>query len=602
MYLKNGNHTNDFEMFLNNLADDKNNVTIRRGENKIIVDEEIFIIFNEPLKNKHFNFSDIVFNKTVTFQSHSEDGLEFNLENTYFEKLNILNCTIDHIVFSGEINHIEELNISKCKLKGVTINSNIQGDIKFQECTFEDFNKYNSGKNIRFAANFAFNFCEVGDIVKLTNFDFENKVSFKMSKFKNNVYFNNSHFKDHADFHECEFEKTACFYGVKFGKAPNLSQVIFKGNLNAVNVNLNFTFNELEDKIKQECEDFNESTKGQDKKSLDKFANDFRDSFRTFKSALIKDNNLLDASNFHKYELYCKEIELKQNWNKKGIKPQNQQNLEKNTWRVRELVDFLLLGFYRKLCDHHTDFLKVFNNFILLIVLYALFFLGFIWFHDDKLESIRAILNLFGFFDGFEFYFNIGVIICLVLGLILAFYKIDENFTKLFSKILKIFQCSPYIKEWLLKIFKKETFIKLFSGLKIIGTDLWFLIESLIVIFFIPCAFYGLFGFFLNLDKDFEYSLFINALFVSLYICLVCTKSLFFGRYVVLIFSYMGFFIILIKQPSIIHPLIGKIANEYGKFSNYPSLTTLNILYTILLALILFSLQKTARKNSIVPN
>ncbi|EAH6127687.1 hypothetical protein ELQ17_08885 [Campylobacter sp. US18a] len=105
---------------------------------------------------------------------------------------------------------------------------------------------------------------------------------------------------------------------------------------------------------------------------------------------------------------------------------------------------------------------------------------------------------------------------------------------------------------------------------------------------------------FLNLGKDFGYSLFINTLFVSLYICLVYTKSLFFGRYVVLIFSYTGFFTILIKQPSIIHSLIGKITNESDKFFNYSSLIVLNILYTILLALVLFSLQKTARKNSIV--
>lgn len=53
----------------------------------------------------------------------------------------------------------------------------------------------------------------------------------------------------------------------------------------------------------------------------------------------------------------------------------------------------------------------------------------------------------------------------------------------------------------------------------------------------------------------------------------------------------------LIKQPSVIHPLIGKIANESDKFFNYPSLIALNILYAILLALVLFSLQKTARKK-----
>lgn len=61
-------------------------------------------------------------------------------------------------------------------------------------------------------------------------------------------------------------------------------------------------------------------------------------------------------------------------------------------------MDFLLLGFYRKLCDHHTDFLKVFNNLILLIALYALFVFGFTWLHDDKLEDTRADFNFIWIF------------------------------------------------------------------------------------------------------------------------------------------------------------------------------------------------------------
>ncbi|EAJ0637170.1 hypothetical protein B6948_08855, partial [Campylobacter jejuni] len=191
MYLNNGNYTNDFEMFLNYLADDEKTSTVVKDKDKIIVNDEIFIIFNESLKNKHFNFSDIVFNKTVTFQGNYENELEFNFENTYFEKLNILNCNVDNIIFSGDINYIKELNISGCNFTEVTINSNIQGEIKFQKCNFKDFNKHNSGKNIKFTANFVFDFCKVDDIVNLINFDFENKVSFKMSKFTDNVYFNN---------------------------------------------------------------------------------------------------------------------------------------------------------------------------------------------------------------------------------------------------------------------------------------------------------------------------------------------------------------------------------------------------------------------------
>ncbi|WP_455940817.1 pentapeptide repeat-containing protein [Helicobacter pullorum] len=341
-------------MFLNYLADNKNNTTIIRDRDKIIVNEEIFIIFNESLKNKHFNFSDIVFNKTVTFQTNRENGLEFNFENTYFEKLNILNCDVDNIIFSGEINYIKESNISECKIKGVTINSNIEGDVKFQKCIFEDFNKYNSGKNIKFGANFVFDFCETEDITNLMNFDFENRVSFKMSKFKNNIYFNNSYFKDSADFHECEFEKTACFYGVKFDKVPNFSQVQFKGSLNAVNTNLNFGFESLKEKIKQEHIEYNK--RESIKKPLAHFANDFRDSFRIFKSTLIKDNNLLDASNFHKYELYSKEIEL----------------VSKENKTIKDKVEKWQLWFYRKLCDHHTDLVLNLKWLVYTIALYVL--------------------------------------------------------------------------------------------------------------------------------------------------------------------------------------------------------------------------------------
>ncbi|EAI3966001.1 hypothetical protein YO40_06250 [Campylobacter jejuni] len=432
--------------------------------------------------------------------------------------------------------------------------------------------------NCNFKKEVYLNFQECLDSFQMDNCVFEDRVTIK-GKFNDNVYFNNSIFKNYADFHECEFEKTANFYGVRFNKTPNFSQAIFRGNLNAVNANLNFTFDDLQERIKQEYEDFNKNI--ENKKSLDKFANDFRDSFRTFKNALIKDNNLLDASNFHKYELYCKEIELKQNWDKRGENVKNTTDLEKNVSRIRDFMDFLLLGFYRKLCDHHTDFLKVFNNLILLIALYALFVFGFTWLHDDKLEDTRAILTLFGFFDKFRLYFDIISTIFVVFGCGFFVCKLDS-----------------YEKKN--NVSKKQNI----NFIYIIG-DFLNLIKSLLFASFIPCVFYvlfSLFGFFLNLGKDFGYSLLINTLFVSLYICLVYTKSLFFGKYVVLIFSYIVFIIMLIKQPNVIHPLIGKIANESDKFFNYPSLIVLNILYTILLALVLFSLQKTARKNSIVPS
>ncbi|GKY55185.1 hypothetical protein THJ084_11330 [Campylobacter jejuni] len=276
----------------------------------------------------------------------------------------------------------------------------IENPVYIYGCTFEE---NVISYNIKFKSNVVIAYCRFNK-----NFYFEANTFCNSSNFERNFY-------NYASFKKSHFEKNVTFYNSTF-KGLDFSQAIFNENLNIVNTKLNFTFSNLEEKIEQEYEEFNKNKKEEDQKSLDKFANDFRDSFRTFKSALIKDNNALDASNFHKYELYCKEIELKQNWDKRGENVKNTTDLEKNVSRIRDFMDFLLLGFYRKLCDHHTDFLKVFNNLILLIALYALLVFGFTWLHDDKLEDTRAILTLFGFFDKFRLYFDIISAIFVVFG------------------------------------------------------------------------------------------------------------------------------------------------------------------------------------------
>ncbi|HEG5396607.1 TPA: pentapeptide repeat-containing protein [Campylobacter coli] len=176
-----------------------------------------------------------------------------------------------------------------------------------------------------------------------------NEIAFNTCTFKENAYFSNSNFTKGVDFHECEFEKTACFYGVKFDETPNFSQALFKGNINIINSNLNFDFTKLDKKIRLL------SSQGEGKYDYE-IANDFRDSFRTFKSALIKDNNFLDASNFHKYELYCKELEL--------------ENKKDKT--LKDKIDKWQLVFYRKLCDHHTDILRSLNSLILVIGIFVI--------------------------------------------------------------------------------------------------------------------------------------------------------------------------------------------------------------------------------------
>ncbi|EAH7847182.1 pentapeptide repeat-containing protein [Campylobacter jejuni] len=290
--------------------------------------------------------------KNVLEDLKNRYGYEGKNYKSIFKKEVYINCNcLERLNFS----HCEfESKVSLCFLKDNKYKEFHNG-IDFSNCIFKnevDFSYFVSGaplpdnKYYNNAQNTLFKDCI-----------FENKVDFHNSKITNNIYFNNAHFKDYVDFHECEFNKIACFYGVRFDKAPNFSQAIFKDNFNALNITLNFYFDDLKIQISKEYENFNKDIKEKEnKKPLDKFANDFRDSFRIFKSALIKDNNLLDASNFHKYELYCKEIELK---NKKGK-------------TFKDVVDRWQLIFYRKLCDHHTDILQSLNSLILVIGIFVI--------------------------------------------------------------------------------------------------------------------------------------------------------------------------------------------------------------------------------------
>ncbi|WP_192801297.1 MULTISPECIES: pentapeptide repeat-containing protein [Campylobacter] len=232
--------------------------------------------------------------------------------------------------------------IFECEIKDTRgLSSDIENGIFFLKCEFENkilfFNLY--FKNISFI---------------LCNF--KNNTTFQACTFKTFCNFESSVFENFVSFDKSMFLDKVSFYNTHFHKVPNFSQAIFNGNLNAINANLNFTFDNLEEKIKQEYEEFNKNKKKEDQKSLDKFANDFRDSFRTFKNALIKDNNLLDASNFHKYELYCKEIELK----------------NKKYKTLKDKMDKWQLIFYRKLCDHHTDILQSLNSLILVIGIFVI--------------------------------------------------------------------------------------------------------------------------------------------------------------------------------------------------------------------------------------
>ena len=355
--------------------------------------EKVYVIENCVSEN---SLEVIKFNKDIQFDDLLDYPLKFHkceflesvigYEKQFRHKLIFTNVTFKKIlnlafsIFSNEINFFnatleESIDCRQCEFKGafkafgvmflkraIFENSTFEKEVHFgKEIDDRNTEKSNMFGSCSFETAF-FENCNFFDSVYFKNNEFK-QLFFKNSIFKDNVYFNNSHFYDFADFHECEFEKTACFYGATFHNKAilNFSQAIFKENLNFVNVKCDFEFKDLKDTIEND-----------DKTLSSKVANDFRDSFRLIKNALVKDNNLLDASNFHKYELYCKEIELD----------------SKNPKMLKDKIDKLQLCFYRKLCNHHTDLILNLKWLMITIGLFTILFFA------SKIIQGKEIWNL----------------------------------------------------------------------------------------------------------------------------------------------------------------------------------------------------------------
>ena len=588
---------NLWHFFKSLIKDDSNDIRIETNENNekfIVVNREIYLDFSKINHDfKDLDFYNIKCLKKITLLNASEASISFQ-NSTICDTISICGYKNATLNLKGINNFLKDFNISGSNFKNIGINSHLKGDgrIIFQGCSFEDFNTIGYTK-VNIHNEFILKFCTFKGKSYFANLIFKNKINFEQSKFQDIAYFKETIFKDYADFSQCEFEKTANFYGAKFEKVPNFSQVQFKGSLNAVNMDLDFGFETLREKIKAEHELSKQQAAPragkvlelQFHKSLASIANDFRDSFRIFKNALIKENNNLDASEFHKLELYCKEIELGESPNKRGIQAQSEEDVRKNTKPFKESIDWFLLRFYRKLSEHHTDLLRVLNNLVLLIALYAGFvYIGNFKIGDAKTSSISQ--QLFQHIEAFQNYiknlsvvqeYSLVLIILLILFVAFAIYLVFK---------LKLL------------IHIKTTFKIILAG---IMKNFWLLLKILSVILSIFCIItFIVLQFETNNRSSILVNIFGFCLFIILYLWLVCLDSIFL-RYIVVIIAYIVASVALGDNIAILNPLLGKLISNKEPI-NDPLFTAITLAYTILTLLVLFSLQKTARKNSIVPS
>ncbi|QPI00019.1 pentapeptide repeat-containing protein [Campylobacter concisus] len=382
------------------------------------------------------DFSSAEFYCELNLHARQFDGININFTNAKFnQKLSfnksIINCEMlfKEACFEGDLIFTEAkfdyvVNLDKSKFKG---KAQFRGT-KFSEAiltktTFENKADFSNAKfnekayftNAVFKADADFSSATFADEARFLNANFKGVAIFKNAEFKakadfktdinltfgkdvnfsnttfqDNAYFNNRVFEEFVDFHEADFKKVACFYSVAFKKPVNFSSIIFNGALNFVNAKTDFTYEELKELIE---------TQIKRDKSINNISatNDFRDGFRLMKYALNNKGNALDASLFHRLELYCKELELeftlenakaKNSENSKEVKSVDEIEAKpKSKSRIELFLDLITLKLYRNTSDHHTNLFKIINFTILSIAVYGLSF----WVLDNFL--LKAMID-----------------------------------------------------------------------------------------------------------------------------------------------------------------------------------------------------------------
>ncbi|HEF6011209.1 TPA: pentapeptide repeat-containing protein [Campylobacter jejuni] len=585
--------------------------------------------------------------KNVLEDLKNRYGYEGKNYKSIFKKEVYINC-----------NCLERLNFSHCEFESkVSLRflkdnkyKEFHNGVDFSNCIFKnevDFSYFVSGaplpdnKYYNNAQNTLFKDCI-----------FENKVDFHNSKITNNIYFNNAHFKDYVDFHECEFEKTANFYGVRFEKAPNFSACYFKEPkaVNLINVDIDkLDFRSAEDYIKDNYQDGNYKNAiknnekiQKDEKELYRIENEhklrcaknLKDSFRVIKDVLINQNNTLEAQEWHKLELYAKEKENHINLNVK--------EREKNTDIFKNILiwfNCVLLNVYRNTSDHHNDFLKILNFTIGMIALYGVFFY--------LLLEVYMYLDIIFIESFFRFKIIDYIYLCLFvfLTIIMFLYKNKKSiFTKsilfltiyitfyiVYIKILNFINIT-YFREWFFYLLCYIIGIYIFylafifiSKFKFIN----FILKLCIYLAFLSIwilssnfinPFTGVFSSDKLYESQFEKSL--NDLNTSAIINLASILQNDFNLHLKdqnISFTELNSAkasIIANKEnllklndvnSNIAKEVLGEKYTELLKTINQDKIIeniikSTSVLYGIILLLCIFSLQKTARKNSIVPS
>lgn len=340
--------------------------------------------FHRSVINCEMLFKEACFENDLIFTEAKFNDV-INLDKAIFKGKAQFHGTKFNRVILTETNFENKADFSNAIFneKSYFTNTVFKADTDFSSANFVDEAKF---FNAKFKDTTTFEKANFKSEANFTDAVFEKETKLNNILFNDKVYFQNALFKDIVDFGETNFEKNAYFYNADFKNLTNFASSVFDGTLNFTNVKTNFTYltyEELKNIIKDKSTN-DMYPKNHKINHIDKcinITNDFRDGFRLIKHTLNDKGNALDASLYRCLELYCKELELEFTLKKtKDKNSKNDKEVEsadkvkakpKSKNRIEILLDLITLKLYRNISDHHTNLLRILNFMVLTIAVYG---------------------------------------------------------------------------------------------------------------------------------------------------------------------------------------------------------------------------------------
>lgn len=600
---------------------------------------ENVIFNNEPMRNIVYR-NQIV--KTRLFRSEIDfTSVKFhqNIDLTsvvFFNKIDFRCSQFFENFYFGKYNFHksieEEIYFWECKFYKTFDMSNKDGlDVKMSFCETEFFgvarfdrSKFNKSLSMHgsiFHKEVCFDESKFREVVSFSDVTFNENVSLMQTKFFKDVQFDKAKVYKSIDFYNALFGSNISFKSTEFKSFINFNNVKFKhipilgAALIHPNTLINIAYVDIE---KTEIKEIDNSLNIYDEKLdfLPKFMafelcrdklltlTNIMETCRIFKDILLKENNIINATAYKKIELYINELEYFYKDNPKLNSFDDIETDNISSLKLRDKIDWWFLKLNRTTSDHHTDFLKIFL--FTLSVIGGYFMINFGLSFDEKIIS-----SIYSFVDlGLAMYGISVVIFLLCLGY--EFLFVLKGFSK--------------DKGWLIFIF---------LAICLLGLRLAYSFNVSEFSVFLPMIFIGILAMiFILLANNIKYTFisFATAGFIGI----LCNPSI--------ITPFLGAFSedarnhylykvideldsqkaldlskqILAKEPTSelnakktlkdyknelkSSDLLDKAPELKRAVAIDGGVSRLNIAYYLVLAFCIFALQKTMRKNSIIPS